>query len=64
MSEGCWDHTKPIGEVVGSMLGQRKSLKPIKTIFPWRDTKGGRNSLGRRSTRVKIIKMKGMSEVE
>jgi hypothetical protein len=54
MSEGCWDHTKPIGEVVGSVLGQRKSLKPIKTNFHWRDTKGGRNSLGGRSTRVKI----------
>jgi hypothetical protein len=42
------------GEVVGSVLGQRKSLKPIKTNFHWRDTKGGRNSLGGRSTKVKI----------
>jgi hypothetical protein len=35
-----------------------------KQIFHWRDTKGGRNSLGERSTRSKIKQNEGMSEVE
>jgi hypothetical protein len=52
MSEGCWDHTKLMREVVGSVLGQEKEPQTIKKrIFHWRDTKGGRNSLGERSTR-------------
>jgi hypothetical protein len=33
MSEGGWDHTKLMREVVESVLGQRKSLKPIKNEF-------------------------------
>jgi hypothetical protein len=53
MSEVRLGSHKVKGEVVGSVLGQRKSLKQIKTNFYWRDTKGGRNFLGRRSTRVK-----------
>ena len=41
MSEGCWDHTKPIGEVVGSVLGQRNNLKPIKNEFSLERQKRG-----------------------
>jgi hypothetical protein len=50
---------------VGSVLGQEKEPQTNKKrIFHWRDTKGGRNFLGRRSTRGKIKKMEGKSEVE
>jgi hypothetical protein len=45
---------KTIEEVVGYVLGKRKSLKLIKMNFHWRDTKGGRNSLGGCSIKVKI----------
>jgi hypothetical protein len=45
---------KTIEEVAGSVPKQEKTLQQIKkTIFHWRDTKGGVTLLGGRSTRVK-----------
>jgi hypothetical protein len=55
---------KAMREVVGSVLGQEKEPPTNKNEFLLERHKGGRNFLGRRSTRVKNKKMKGKSEVE
>jgi hypothetical protein len=41
MSEGGWDHTKLMREVVGSVLGQKNNLKPIKNEFSLERQKRG-----------------------
>jgi hypothetical protein len=46
MSEGGWDHTKLMREVVGSVLGQEKEPQTIKKRFFIGETqKGGVTSL-------------------
>jgi hypothetical protein len=59
MSVGCWDHTKGSRRGVGSVLGERKSLKNKKRNFYWRDKKEGVTLLesapqGQKSTQMLV----------
>jgi hypothetical protein len=51
-------------ELVVSVLGQEKEPQQEKTKFSLERHKGGRNSLGERSTRSKINPNARMGEVE
>ena len=61
MSEGCWDHTNLMREVVGSVLGQEKEPQTIKkTNFPLeRHKKGGITLLESAPQGKKLSQMKG-----